>query len=39
MKKRKNTIKLIKQKINDHNLLSEDMWDVNLINFNTAEWV
>jgi len=37
--KRIDIIKLVKQKISDHNLVSEDHWDVNLINFNTAEWV
>jgi len=32
-------IKSIKQKINDHKLLSEDKWNVNLINFNVPEWI
>jgi len=34
-----NIIKLIKQKIDDHNLVSDNYWDINLINFNTSEWV
>jgi len=34
-----NVIKLIKQNIDDHNSVSDDYWDVNLINFNTSKWV
>jgi len=34
-----NVVKLIKQKIEEHNLINNDCWDVNLINFNTSEWV
>jgi len=34
-----NLVRLIKQKIDDHNSVSDDYWDVNLINFNTSEWV
>jgi len=34
-----NIIRLIKQKIDEHNSVSDDHWDVNLINFNTSEWV
>jgi len=38
-RKRIDTIKLIKQKINNHNLLSEDKWDVQLINFDLPNWI
>jgi len=38
-KKRRDTIKLIKQKLNDYNLLNKIQWDINLINFNVTNWI
>jgi len=32
---RRNTLKLTNEKINDHNLLKEDKWDINLVNLNS----
>jgi len=34
-----NLVRLIKQKIDEHNSFSNDHWDVQLINFETSEWV
>jgi len=29
----------IRQKINDHNILHEDFWDINLIDINSPNWI
>jgi len=40
LKERRDTIKLIKEKINDYNLLNELVhWDINLLNIDSPNWV
>jgi len=36
---RRDTLRLIKQKISDHNILNEVQWDITLINLNSPNWI
>jgi len=38
-KERLDTIRLIKLKISDHNILNEVPWDLSLINFDSPNWI
>jgi len=38
-RERRDTSRLIKQKISDHNILNEIQWDINLINMNSPNWI